>query len=105
VTSRIRPFALLAVLLALAAPAAAFAQDASPPAGATPDVVLDWIDAWEAADGVYEDVPANHSITGGEIEASLAGYLGHGGAPGGSRAGTVREAAGRTGVGSRAADI
>jgi steroid delta-isomerase-like uncharacterized protein len=84
-----RPFALLAVLLALAltAPAAAFAQDASPPAGAAPDVVLDWIDAWDAADsaaiaalyaadGVYEDVPSNHTLTGGEIETSLAEYLG-----------------------------
>ena len=84
-----RPFALLVVLLALAlaAPATALAQDASPPAGAVPGVVLAWVEAWDAADsaaiaalyaadGVYEDVPADYSATGGEIELSLAGYLG-----------------------------
>ncbi len=65
----------------------AVAQDASPPAGAAPDVVLDWIDAWVAvdpaaiaalyaADGVYEDVPNNHSIAAADIETTLAEYVG-----------------------------
>ena len=77
--------ALLA--LAFAAPAAALAQDASPAAGAAPDVVLAWVEAWDAADpaaiaapyaadGVYEDVPADYRIPRGEIETALADYLG-----------------------------
>jgi steroid delta-isomerase-like uncharacterized protein len=83
-----RLLAALALLLALgglAAPLAA--QEATPAAGAAPDVVLAWVEAWDAADpaaiaapyaadGVYEDVPADYRIPRGEIETALADYLG-----------------------------
>ena len=79
--------ALLALTLLAGAGVPAIAQDATPAAGAVPDVVLAWIDAWNAADsaaiaalytadGVYEDVPTNHTLTGDEIEPALVEYLG-----------------------------